>query len=73
MCRCLQCPRLTVHKHLMASLIIFYTSNIIYLEPYILTRSKAGIDYRLYVSITDLFLEQELNRSIYWIGESNIL
>ena len=47
--RSLQCPRLTVHKHLMASMIIFYTSIVVYLEPYVTNRS-IGHDYRSHVS-----------------------
>ena len=44
----LSCPRLTVHKHLMISFIIFYFSIIVYMEPYVTFRS--GQDYRQYVS-----------------------
>jgi len=40
----LSCPRLTVHKHLMVSFIIFYFSIIVYLEPYVSFRD--GLDYR---------------------------
>ena len=40
----LSCPRLTVHKHLMVSFILFYFSIIVYLEPYISFRE--GLDYR---------------------------
>ena len=47
--RSLQCPRLTVHKHLVASLLLFYISLLVYLEPYI-TKRKLGPDYREYVS-----------------------
>ncbi|XP_023321573.1 corticotropin-releasing factor receptor 1 [Eurytemora carolleeae] len=43
--RSLQCPRLTVHKNLMVSMILFYSFIIIYLEPYITNRT-AGPDYR---------------------------
>jgi hypothetical protein len=46
----LQCPRLTVHKHLVASLLLFYSSLLVYLEPYV-TQRKQGLDYRQYVSI----------------------
>ena len=46
--RSLSCPRLTVHKHLMVSFILFYLSIIIYLEPYISFRE--GLDYRDIVS-----------------------
>ena len=51
-CMCLsalQCPRLTVHKHLVASLLLFYSSLLVYLEPYV-TQRKQGLDYRQYVS-----------------------
>jgi hypothetical protein len=47
----LQCPRLTVHKHLVASLLLFYSSLLVYLEPYV-TQRKQGLDYRQYVSGT---------------------
>ncbi|XP_023325860.1 PDF receptor [Eurytemora carolleeae] len=47
MFRSLQCPRLTVHKHLVASLLLFYISLLVYLEPYI-TKRKLGPDYREY-------------------------
>jgi len=50
MCSALQCPRLTVHKHLVASLLLFYSSLLVYLEPYV-TQRKQGLDYRQYVSI----------------------
>ena len=43
----LSCPRLTVHKHLMMSFILFYFSIIIYMEPYVTFRE--GLDYRQYV------------------------
>ena len=43
-CSSLSCPRLTVHKHLMVSFILFYFSIIVYLEPYISFRE--GLDYR---------------------------
>jgi hypothetical protein len=62
----LQCPRLTVHKHLVASLLLFYSSLLVYLEPYV-TQRKQGLDYRQYVSIvrrqTDACLL--LNRFLY--------
>ena len=48
MCSALSCPRLTVHKHLMVSFIIFYLSIIVYLEPYVSFRN--GLDYRQIVS-----------------------
>ena len=47
--RSLSCPRLTVHKHLMVSFILFYFSIIVYLEPYVSFRE--GLDYRDIVSI----------------------
>ena len=46
--RSLSCPRLTVHKHLMVSFILFYFSIIVYLEPYVSFRE--GLDYRDIVS-----------------------
>ena len=48
-CRSLSCPRLTVHKHLMVSFILFYFSIIVYLEPYVSFRE--GLDYRDIVSM----------------------
>ena len=48
--RSLSCPRLTVHKHLMVSFILFYFSIIVYLEPYVSFRE--GLDYRDIVSST---------------------
>ena len=45
--RSLDCPRLTIHKHLMSSLILFYSSIIVYMEPYVTARS--GQDYRQFV------------------------
>jgi hypothetical protein len=69
MCSALQCPRLTVHKHLVASLLLFYSSLLVYLEPYV-TQRKQGLDYRQYVSIIRsterglLKTQQVLNRQI---------
>ena len=60
--RSLQCPRLTVHKNLMVSMILFYSFIIIYLEPYITNRT-AGPDYRQLVSIIALICQPKMAKS----------
>ena len=70
--RSLSCPRLTVHKHLMVSFILFYFSIIVYLEPYVSFRE--GLDYRDIVStggVSALFLTSVLCQP--WLCKSLLI